>query len=931
MTRRFHKAFLKVVTLLWLAPAAYAGMQDCDNASQSLERLQNAIQATARDRQRLSTVLNGTAPLDVDTDTLIEWLGGAEPTAPDNSEWPESISCDSLQDTYEGALAELRESLQATSHLRDIHWAHQPQAGRDALLSIWRSRQRLLRHTDLLEPLVASESGGNLVTWLERRNQLHKTQRLAFLTLLPTLAEQPSSVRTRRWLELWQQSLALSSDSLSIDGVQLEGLDDNVRAELRNHLHILTLDALVMTNVINNVRGWLWQQSRQDFAEAMTGLDIESLRLLALEAQAFTSILHWLFVDATVDFRPEGNDALVRRLFYGFEYIIGLLSFVALGLIARKTRDLVTPDSASLHRRKLRSRLSLQLWRLVTGLTSLLPWLVGLAGLELLEIGFRHNQLALLMPIIPFGRLYILYGLTRLFCAWYLNRVNERAGVFISPVQGSSIHSQARRAAMLAMLPVLLHGLVELAIGPSLLLLYLRWLTAVTVFLGLSILLLPWRDTFICALQSFLPEKIDPWVERIVTPYSMFLLGPALSPALLAAMLVTFLHRALIDMDWYRKVMARSFKLRSAPADKITDIDSDPETCQAYQRWFGPGPGDTDLPIIKVELFARIQDCLRPWLEQRSEENSLLLSGERGAGKSVALEHLQQWLQTEHPDINVRSISVPPKTCSKASVANLLANALADENIDNPAALVKTDGQRQPTVVILENAQNFFLRDVGSLEGWETVLAFTKARVANIFWVVSINNQSWAYLSRVFGGDYQFSAVLRTRPWSQSEIRSLILSRHQQTGFTLQYDDVLLSTRGPEAGSVRNAEQLYFSLLWDSCGGNPLLGLTLWLSSLTINGKKVVVGLPTEVSPSQLEHLSDELLFVYAALLIHENLTSDELVAATALTESTVRAALKSAFDTGFIKRSEDRRHRIMPLWYPAITKLLTRKNLLHE
>lgn len=929
MTVRFRKVFLKVVTLLCLAPATYAGMLDCDTASQSLARLQNEIQSAFKDEHRLALVFDDAAPLDTDTDTLGAWLGDGEPL--ESSEWPDSISCDGLQEEYQGALAELRDKLETVKRLRDKHWLHQPQVGRDALLSIWRSRQRLLAHSDILEPLITSEADGKLVNWLERRHQLHKDQRLTFFALLPSLTEQPSIARDRRWLEFWQQSLALSRDNLTLDDALLDGLDEESRAALRNHLHILTLDALVMSNVTNNVRAWLWNQSRQNFTEAMSELDINPWNLLALETRAFSNILQWLFVDASVDFRPEGSDALVRRLFYGFEYIVGLLSFVALGLIARKTRDLVTQDSSSVHRRKLRSRLSMQLWRMLAGAGSLLPWLVGLVGLELLEKGFRQNQLPLLMPFIPFGRLYILYGLMRLFGAWYLHRINERAGTFISPAQARSIRLQARRAAVFAMLPVLLHDLAELAIGPSLLLLYLRWLTAASVLLALSALLLPWRETFICALQSFLPEKIDPWVERIVTPGSMFLFGPVLSPLLLASMLVTFVHRGLIDLDWYRKIIARSFKLRSSGPEKSAEMESDHDAFQAYRSWFEDAAGDSEPPIIKIDLFSRIQDILTPWIENRSEENSLLLSGERGAGKSVALRALQQWLETEKSDINVCSIDVPPKTCSKAGVASLLANALADDTVETPASLVKTDEVRKPTVIILENAQNFFLRDVGSLEGWETVLAFTKARVKNIFWVVSINNQSWAYLSRVFGGDYQFSTVLRTSRWSQSEIRSLILSRHQQTGFTIRYDDILLSTRGPEAGSVRNAEQLYFSLLWDSCIGNPLLGLTLWLSSVTVTGKTVVVGLPAEVTSTSLEHLGDDLHFVYAALIIHENLTSEELVAATALSESTVRAALKSAFDTGFIKRSEDRRHRIVPLWYPAVTRLLTRKNLLHE
>ncbi|WP_101759340.1 AAA family ATPase [Oceanicoccus sp. KOV_DT_Chl] len=318
-------------------------------------------------------------------------------------------------------------------------------------------------------------------------------------------------------------------------------------------------------------------------------------------------------------------------------------------------------------------------------------------------------------------------------------------------------------------------------------------------------------------------------------------------------------------------------------------------------------------------------------MADRSEENTLLIAGEKGGGKSTTIHRLQEWLTAEHGDLNIRSVDIPAKIITAEAVATLLGAELNVDLSGGPAELVKTDGERQPTVIILENAHNFFLREVGGLAGWEALLSFTHARLSNIFWVISVNSQSWAYLSNVFGRDYQFSSVTYTRPWSLNDIRSLVLSRNQLSGFRIRYDSILLSTRGPEAGSIRNAEQLYFSLLWDACRGNPMLALQMWLGSITVNRQIVTVGLPVEVNAAALEKLGEELHFVYAALVMHENMTSDELVAVTAIPHGVVRSALKTAFDTGFIERTILRRYRIVPLWYPAITKFLARKNLLHE
>ena len=220
---------------------------------------------------------------------------------------------------------------------------------------------------------------------------------------------------------------------------------------------------------------------------------------------------------------------------------------------------------------------------------------------------------------------------------------------------------------------------------------------------------------------------------------------------------------------------------------------------------------------------------------------------------------------------------------------------------------------------------------MGGLAGWEALLGLVNARVENLFWLVLIDNHAWAYLSNVYGRDYQFRSIKVARRWSQNDIRSLVLSRNHLSGCRIRYDNILLATRGPEAGSIRNAEQLYFSLLWDACQGNPAIALRLWLRSIRMEGNTVVVGLPDEVVGSGLEALDRDLHFVYAAISIHENMSSDELVSATALPERVVRRALKTGQDMGFLERGENRRYRIVALWYPIVTRLLARKNLLHE
>ena len=110
-----------------------------------------------------------------------------------------------------------------------------------------------------------------------------------------------------------------------------------------------------------------------------------------------------------------------------------------------------------------------------------------------------------------------------------------------------------------------------------------------------------------------------------------------------------------------------------------------------------------------------------------------------------------------------------------------------------------------------------------------------------------------------------------------------------------------------------------------------MTALEMWLTSIRTKDNTVTVGLPQVPGSGVLERLGSKLMFVYAAIVTHENLTFEEIIKVTNQQENVVRYALKSALDAGFMERSEEGRYRITPLWYQTVISYLTRKNMLHE
>ncbi len=929
------KAALIALLVLLTALPAYAedlvaSFAICKEEKKALASLQQQLQAYRTITGKIDAVIEGTAPGDLTAQALGALLSGNDgETAPGT--WPAETRCSKIADEYQKSRQALDWEKQQLARLRKQYWSGVPESARQSLLFLWNSRAYLASNERALPTAGSGVAGADVAELAAAWDAQLRRQRLAFLELLPGLAGEIDAGKIQGWLEHWHDALDTVGQMEPPPASLLGQLPAETRAALERHFMLAQLDAMSIAESFDTVRGWLWQQYRPGFKRA-TAAGPGRVGLLYDEARAVRNLFHWFYADAATGSGKslDGSSTLASRFYQGFEYLVGLLGFVALALLAKRLKAPAVTLQGHFARHFRGNRARAQIVRFTSGIPELLPWIVGWFGLGVLEYLFRHHHLPLMIPLLPFARLYVVYGLLCLVGEWFLHRIADLAGSYLSGEQQEKMAHRARRFARIVILPWLLKDLVALTLGPSLTLEILDWLTIAAALAALGLLLKPWQKEFIKALQAFIPESWDPLCERVFGGRSFVVFAPLAAPVALMAMLLFFLHKGLVDFDWYRKLMARSFKLRSMASEEEA-IESDAAALAEYRRWFDDTVEDTPLPFIGIDAAQRLQRHLSTWLAETTEENSLLISGERGSGKTTLLGKARDWLAGQENPPEVHHLQVPAKTADPAAVAALLEPVLGVTLAEGPAQLVRSDQTRQPTVLILDNAQNFFLREVGGLNGWEFLLSLTRARLHNLYWIVVMNNQSWAYVANVFGRDYQFNSQLQTRAWSQNDIRSLILSRNQLSGCHIRYDSILLSTRGPEAGNIRNAEQLYFSLLWDACRGNPLLALDLWMTSVTVNGNSVTVGLPAEVAAGDLERLGEDLHFVYAALVMHENMTSDELVKTTAMPESLVRAALKIAFDVGFVERSVNRRYRVVPLWYPALTRLLARKNLLHE
>jgi predicted transcriptional regulator len=532
----------------------------------------------------------------------------------------------------------------------------------------------------------------------------------------------------------------------------------------------------------------------------------------------------------------------------------------------------------------------------------------------------------LLQWLGPMGMLFAGYRAMRVIVEWTLVHTYTRSGKFLSPVISNKITTSSRHLASgLVACAVLLMGVSGTGGGELL-------------FLLIGILLvLAWFT--VAYVESMHQDAVHPFVLSVAKQIGVLsaekakqihidkmghltkIIYPLIYSLAFWVDILFVLHERLMFFDVYRAISVKILRIRLATQDEVEEQEEQPSDFR-YRDWL-LRPISERAPRIDI-AFDKALVPLQVWVDNKSDDNCLLVLGDRGMGKSELAQNLSSAL----PEMPFKILSVDTKVLSAKELFDLLSKHIG-HSIESIAELVKVDETTEKQVIVIENACNLFLSEVGCLDGYRALIDIMNAHLKNLFWVVLMHEPSWNYLKYVFEKEQRFSNVYRMPKWSALEIRKLILSRHQGSQLRIKYDEMLVSASArSESASVRSADSSVFNILWEQSGGNPLVAMQIWLESANSNGRILNVGVPSRPSSDQLNTASEDALFVYAALMFHKELTVPEIMRVSHFTESVVRQALKFGLNTGFIQKIASG-YMVDTLWQNVLTLYLQRKNYL--
>jgi len=699
-------------------------------------------------------------------------------------------------------------------------------------------------------------------------------------------------------------------------------------------------DLYRLLQTAGQLRSSLLKQNLQAGNDEILNLSSEYFQDIGREIRIVPYQVLAIFYSKAVDFRHKASSGIDGWLAISKQSFIFLL-FVALLSAAYAGLHRVSAALNRFRNHLVREKYNyayartLALW--IRRGNAYVPWVIMLFAVYIAEdllAGTDITQIGLILPYIA-------------FYMWYRISLNLAVSIMgLVALSGAAQSSMAEMQRLLRtvrfvgifffVLLAILHATQD-AVGEALV---YRLVHSFVVYVGLVVCAYAareWRHEIAVAANEWLPERIHLTISRMGNSRmgAWFSSLPALLLVIAARLLIRIKAKAG-EFDFFKRISAALFLRQIEQANKSesqTEATNrqPPQLSQDYLHWFKLENVEDKTLLVELEsaLPAEIESILSAWSDNSSLDHSLALYGEKGSGKSSLLDMIEM----RYKKCAVRRIDIPPKLVSREAVLGFFGKELGVDLSQGAESLLKADEGKEDAVLLIDNAQNLFLGELGGFEGYRAFAELMNSGTEHLFWCVTFNLRSWYYLRAVFGGMPLFRRAIKIGDFSEKDIMHLIVARHQRTDAHLSYDDIIRATQSEDdIVGEHQVEKQFFRLLWGQSNGNPRAALMLWMASLTpLNGDRMKVGLPKYPKVIINEEWGDDAMFVYAAIMRHENLTQDEVVAVTNLPVNIVTNTLGTGYDRHLLDCGRDGRYRITAIAQASLTRLLLGKNFIYE
>lgn len=330
----------------------------------------------------------------------------------------------------------------------------------------------------------------------------------------------------------------------------------------------------------------------------------------------------------------------------------------------------------------------------------------------------------------------------------------------------------------------------------------------------------------------------------------------------------------LISLGFKQSLQANSEKF-SFNEDKLKPLPF------IYRKLFDGTPLESiDFFIGRKEFESKFDLSYQSFLKQ--EWSSTFIIGESGSGKRSLVNNLRNYTLKgkEHHYIQFHSTITETN-----EIVGMIAESLGNNYQTSFEELVfQLNDKSKKEIILLEGMNKLFLRTVNGYNALRTLLTLISLTGRNTLWICTINKHAYRFLNSVFKLNNYFRYSIITEDIHRNDIKTIILSRHNATGYNVRYlsDDLSLlkekifrlkDSREDQMGIMNQ----YFRKLEDYSQGNIISAMYFWLQSIeSVKENTVFIKPPGKIFLRELEGLTLTHLLTIANIFIHNSLTIEE-------------------------------------------------------
>lgn len=309
---------------------------------------------------------------------------------------------------------------------------------------------------------------------------------------------------------------------------------------------------------------------------------------------------------------------------------------------------------------------------------------------------------------------------------------------------------------------------------------------------------------------------------------------------------------------------------------------------------------------------------------------ALLIIGERGSGKTslinCAIKRPLEGLEIVRGEFHQR-------LSNAAQLRDFLAETLGLED----SSLLEKSLNQHRRVVILEELERSFLRQIGHYAAMRELQRLIAATCRNTLWIVVTNQIAFRFLDASVSLGQSFSHRVNAASAAPDALRDAILLRHNLSGLRLQFSipaekRTLLNRWRNWIRGQADPEKIFFDQLAQESAGVFRTAFEIWLGQIESAqaGAMSMKPLTTPDLTPVIAALDTDDLFTLVAVLQHGSLTPDEHATIFQKNLSASQAQIDELLAREIIEQDPNRiGFRVRPEALRVVKEALYRRNLL--